>query len=88
MQSRIYESYEQLRAENELITAQTIKARFLGEDDQEYSLLTLVNYHNTQMSETLSYGTLKNYFTTQKYMSSFLLEKMTCIYPNSHFAFW
>lgn len=73
MQSRIYESYEQLRAENELITAQTIKARFLGEYDQEYSLLTLVNYHNTQMSETLSYGTLKNYFTTQKYMSSFLL---------------
>ncbi len=75
VQSRIYESYEQLRAENELISAQTIKARFLGEDDQEYSLLTLVDYHNTQMSETLSYSTLKNYFTTQKYIRLFLLEK-------------
>jgi integrase/recombinase XerD len=75
VQSRIYESYEQLRAEKELISAQTIKARFLGEDDQEYSLLTLVDYHNTQMSETLSYGTLKNYFTTQKYIREFLIEK-------------
>jgi len=75
IQSRIYESYEQLRAEKELISAQTIKARFLGEDDQEYSLLTLVDYHNTQMSETLSYGTLKNYFTTQKYIRHFLLQK-------------
>lgn len=75
VQSRIYESYEQLRAEKELISAQTIKARFLGEDDNEYSLLTLVDYHNTQMSETLSYGTLKNYFTTQKYIRQFLLEK-------------
>lgn len=75
VQSRIFESYEQLRAEKELISAQTIKARFLGEDDQEYSLLTLVDYHNTQMSETLSYGTLKNYFTTQKYIKQFLQEK-------------
>lgn len=75
VQSRIYESYEQLRAEKELISAQTIKARFLGEDDNEYSLLTLVDYHNTQMSETLSYGTLKNYFTTQKYIKQFLQEK-------------
>ncbi|MEO9502839.1 site-specific integrase [Nonlabens ulvanivorans] len=76
VQSRIYESYEQLRSEKELISAQTIKARFLGEDDNEYSLLTLVDYHNTQMSETLSYGTLKNYFTTQKYIKQFLLEKI------------
>ncbi|WP_296381400.1 site-specific integrase [Winogradskyella sp.] len=75
VQSRIFESYEQLRAEKELISAQTIKARFLGEDDNEYSLLTLVDYHNTQMSETLSYGTLKNYFTTQKYIKQFLQEK-------------
>jgi len=76
VQSRIYESYEQLRAEKELISAQTIKARFLGEDDNEYSLLTLVDYHNTQMSEALSYGTLKNYFTTQKYIRNFLIENM------------
>ncbi|WP_343066430.1 site-specific integrase [Mesonia hippocampi] len=57
------------------ICAQSIKARFLGEDNEEYSLLTLVDYHNTQMSESLSYGTLKNYFTTQKYVKLFLIKK-------------
>ncbi len=48
---------------------------YSGEDYNEYSLLTLVDYHNTQMSETLIYGTSKNYFTTQKYIRQFLLKK-------------
>jgi integrase/recombinase XerD len=47
----------------------------LGEDNEKYSLLTLVDYHNTQMSESLTYGTLKNYFTTQKYIKLFLTKK-------------
>jgi site-specific recombinase XerD len=74
VRSRIFEAYEQLNYENKLITAQGIKARFLGEDDKHYSLLTLIDYHNTQMSESLRFGTLKNYFTTQKYIKIFLNE--------------
>ena len=74
VRSRIFEAYEQLNYENKLITAQAIKARFLGEDDKHYSLLTLIDYHNTQMSESLRFGTLKNYFTTQRYIKIFLNE--------------
>ncbi|WP_147679072.1 site-specific integrase [Algibacter pacificus] len=75
VKNRIYEAHDQLVKEKAFICAQSIKARFLGEDNEEYSLLTLVDYHNTQMSESLSYGTLKNYFTTQKYIKLFLTNK-------------
>lgn len=77
VKNRIYEAHDELVKEKAFICAQSIKARFLGEDNEEYSLLTLVDYHNTQMSESLSYGTLKNYFTTQKYIKLFLTKKKT-----------
>jgi len=72
---RIYEAHDELVKEKVFICSQSIKARFLGEDNEEYSLLTLIDYHNTQMSESLTYGTLKNYFTTQKYIKLFLTKK-------------
>jgi len=70
--SSLFESYQELRMENKLITAQAVKSRYLGEDQQHQSLLTLVEYHNTQMTETLRWGTLKNYFTTQRYIKEFI----------------
>ncbi|MHB9143513.1 MAG: site-specific integrase, partial [Paludibacter sp.] len=33
-------------------------------------------YHNTNSRETLRWGTLKNYFTTKKYITKFLKEKL------------
>tara|TARA_R110002051_G_scaffold325037_1_gene425355 strand:+ start:267 stop:1535 length:1269 start_codon:yes stop_codon:yes gene_type:complete len=75
VKNRIYEAHDQLLKEEVFICAQSIKARFLGEDNEEYSLLTLIDYHNTQMSESLTYGTLKNYFTTQRYIKLFLTQK-------------
>ena len=75
VKNRVYEAYDELIKEKAFICSQSIKARFLGEDNEEYSLLTLIDYHNTQMSESLTYGTLKNYFTTQKYIKLFLLKK-------------
>lgn len=75
VKNRIYEAHDQLVKEKVFICAQSIKSRFLGEDKEEYSLLTLIDYHNTQMSESLSYGTLKNYFTTQKYIKLFFTKK-------------
>ena len=75
VKNRIYEAHQELVKEKAYICSQSIKARFLGEDNEEYSLLTLVDYHNSQMSESLSYGTLKNYFTTQKYIKLFLTKK-------------
>ncbi|WP_316930134.1 phage integrase SAM-like domain and Arm DNA-binding domain-containing protein [Neotamlana sedimentorum] len=75
VKNRVYEAHDELVKDKAFICAQSIKARFLGEDNEEYSLLTLADYHNTQMSKSLSYGTLKNYFTTQKYIKLFLNKK-------------
>ena len=75
VKNRVYTAYDELIKEKAFICSQSIKARFLGEDNEEYSLLTLIDYHKTQMSESLTYGTFKNYFTTQKYIKLFLTNK-------------
>ncbi len=35
-----------------------------------------MTYHNQDMKETIAWGTLKNYFTTQKYLQKYLKEKL------------
>ncbi|MEZ4797827.1 MAG: site-specific integrase [Flavobacteriaceae bacterium] len=75
VRSQIYLAYEQLLSENKLITAQAIKARYLGEDEQHRSLLELFEYHNTTMSKNLHKDTMRHYKTTQSYLKSFLSKK-------------
>ena len=76
VRSQIYLAYEQLLSENKLITAQAIKARYLGEDEQHRSLLELFEYHNTTMSKNLHKDTMRHYKTTQSYLKSFLSKKI------------
>lgn len=38
--------------------------------------MELVDYHDTGMQSALRSGTLKNYFTTEKYLKRFLKERM------------
>ena len=67
---------KQLLSEFKLITAQAIKARYLGEDEQQKTLLELVDYHNTTMKTVLKFGTLKNYYTTERYLKRFLKARI------------
>ncbi len=67
---------KQLLSEFKLITSQAIKARYLGEDEQEKTLLDLVDYHNTTMKTVLKFGTLKNYYTTERYIKRFLKARI------------
>lgn len=71
----LLECHKQLLSEKKIITAKAIKARFLGEDQQEKTLIDLVEYHKTKMVDTLTWGTLKNYDTTEKYLKRFLIAK-------------
>ena len=68
----LFECYRELKAERKLITAQAVKARYFGEDDDNRSIMDIVNYHNEDMEGKLKWGTQKNYFTTQRYISKFL----------------
>lgn len=67
--------YQLLISEGKFITSRAIKSRYLGLDADQKTLLHLVNYHNTNMKASLAWGTLKNYFTTEKYLERFLKEK-------------
>ncbi|GAA3654840.1 site-specific integrase [Flavivirga jejuensis] len=73
--SSIFKSYQDLKLEHKLITSQAIKSRYLGEDEQNHTVLDIVNYHNEDMQGKLKWGTQKNYYTTQKYIEKFLLKK-------------
>ena len=68
--------HKQLLEEDKIISANVIKDRYLGKDDNHKTLKELIEYHNTTMVTVLKYGTMKNYYTTKKYLDNFLLKKM------------
>ena len=74
-QHKLFQCYQELQAQNKLISPQSIKAKFLGDDETHHSLLEVIEYHNKKEAEKLSWGTLKNYFTTQRYIKEFLKNK-------------
>jgi site-specific recombinase XerD len=69
------ECYQEMQVQKRLITADAIKSMFLGTDQKDFTLCKLVDYHNQTMRDTLAWGTMKNYFTTQKYIHRFLKER-------------
>ncbi|SRX55032.1 site-specific integrase [Aequorivita sp. CIP111184] len=72
---QIMDAHKQLLQEGKLITAQAVKARYLGQDELNQSLKELVTYHNTNMVTVLKYGTMKNYYSTERYLHKFLRDK-------------
>ena len=68
----LFKCYQDLKLEGKLITSQAIKARYLGEDDRSHSIMDIIIYHNEDMQDKLKWGTQKNYYTTQKYVTNFI----------------
>ncbi|RKD90824.1 site-specific integrase [Mangrovibacterium diazotrophicum] len=75
VRSHLTNHYQDLIASKQEVTAETIKNRFMGISDSEKTLKELVEYHNSYQDENLKWGTLKNYFTTAKYIDAFLKKK-------------
>ena len=74
----IYEAYRQLLKEKKFISSHSVIARYQGKDAINKTLLQLSTYHNLNMKSVLKPGTLKNYFTTEKYLKNFLqIERKT-----------
>lgn len=76
VRTRLMEHYQELQLQKQLITADSIKNLFLGLGDKDYTISKLVEYHNKVMLSSLSRGTMKNYFTTQKYIQQFLNDHL------------
>jgi hypothetical protein len=58
-----------------VITAESLKESFVGNEVDTTTLSSLMVYHNTQMIKVLEPGTLKNYHTTAKYLKEFIKLK-------------
>ncbi len=76
LRSSFVACYREMALEKKTITVETFKKAYYGDEENEHTLAKLMNYHNVDMKEALSWGTMKNYFTTQKYLERFLKEKM------------
>ena len=75
IQSKIQRIYEKLKSENLGLTAQMIKARFLGEDKNDLSFQGLIVYYNEKMQHKLHKNTMGQYNTSQRYMTEFISEE-------------
>ena len=75
LKSTYFECYREMIIKKKEITTYTFKKAYFGEEEDEYTLCKLMNYHNIDMRESVSWGTMKNYFTTQKYLEKFLRER-------------
>ncbi|QEM03062.1 site-specific integrase [Mucilaginibacter rubeus] len=75
IKTEINNAYDELRFNKELVTAEAIKAKVEGIDEEQTTLLWLMNYHNTEIKKLLEDGTMKNYYTTERYVKEFLVKK-------------
>lgn len=73
--AKIINTYQQMLLSDATIDGPTIRDKVLGTDHLTPTLLSLIEYHNEQQENKLAPGTMKNYFTTQRYLQKFLREK-------------
>ncbi|KAB1155297.1 site-specific integrase [Tenacibaculum aiptasiae] len=74
--SKIFQSYQDLKLQDKLITAQLIKALFLNEGEQAKTLQNLLDYHRRKIETTLAKGTIRNFGVTESYINRFLNTKL------------
>ncbi|MFY0608514.1 MAG: site-specific integrase [Cyclobacteriaceae bacterium] len=76
VKTKLFDAYQELLLHDAELTAETIKNKYLGIEEDQQTLIGLCDYHNEEMRDVLEWGTLKNYFTTRKYILIFLKTKM------------
>ncbi len=73
--SKLLDTHKKMLDKDSLITAEKVKASYLGLDEDHKTLMDIIQYHNIKMKDVLKWGTLKNYFTTAKYLEEFLRKE-------------
>ena len=76
IRSQLTNHYQELVANKKSVSPEAIKDLFFGIDESSKTLKELIEYHNTHQDENLKNGTLKNYFTTSRYINVFLKKKL------------
>ncbi len=75
VRSSLINIHRELTLNKKTITPLILKNHFLGITEEEKTLLSLIEYHNSSQETILSPGTMKNYYTTKKYVIKFLNQK-------------
>jgi site-specific recombinase XerD len=77
IRGKLVKHYRALHVNDEVITAEAVKNAYLGiaEKQRNHTLLWVVAQHNEHMQKMLRAGTLKNYYTTEKYLKVFIPHK-------------
>ncbi|RXJ49803.1 site-specific integrase [Gelidibacter gilvus] len=70
----LFQIFQDLKFQGELITAKRIKTIFLGEDESSKTLLELIDYHSKKIENTHATGSIRNYGVTEDYIKKFLLK--------------
>ncbi len=73
--AKLINIYQQLLIAGVPINGPLIREKMIGKGKVAPSLLTLIEHHNKHQVSKLAEGTMKNYYTTQKYLKEFLLKK-------------
>ncbi|PRX54009.1 site-specific integrase [Flagellimonas meridianipacifica] len=76
VRARLYDIYQELKYKDEFITAQLIKAKYNGEDDNSKTLQEILKYHNRKIEKTLAPGTIRNFGISENYINRFLQKKL------------
>ena len=71
----IVSRYQEMLVQKKIITAEGIKISFQVTGIEDLTLCKLMPYHNSNLKGSLSWGTMKNYFTTQKYLQNFMKKR-------------
>ena len=100
--AQIVQYYHDLKFKGQLITADLIKAEYLGESDNAKTLQNLLEYHTKKIEKTLATGTIRNFGITQGYLNKYLNNvlntsdvylkeldyKFICDFANFLYCFW
>ncbi|SEP49443.1 phage integrase SAM-like domain and Arm DNA-binding domain-containing protein [Niastella yeongjuensis] len=79
VRGKLARHYRELQMQGEALTAAAVKDAYAGivkEKKVEHSLLWVVSQHNTIMQKVLKKGSMKNYYTTEKYLKVFLSQQL------------
>ncbi len=100
--SQIFQCYQNLKLSGKLITAELMKAEYLGESDNSKTLQNLLEYHTKKTEKILARGTLRNFAVTQGYINKYINNvlntpnvylkelnyKFICDFANFLHCFW
>ena len=73
--NQLLECHRELLQEKLLVSAQTIKQRYLGTDKPVTTLREIIKYHTERELIKLAQGTAKNYSATEKYLYRFIKDR-------------